>query len=288
MMKKVKQMKNDLKTINVLEVKNLKKEFKIGSFTHTRIIHAVNGIDLEIKEKEIVGLVGESGSGKTTVAKLIARLYNPTSGRFLLNGKEIPKKMSKRELLKYRKHVQMIFQDPFSSLNPLHTIGYTLSRPLKVHKIKNERKIEKEIGELLEGCGLTPAGDFINKYPYELSGGQMQRVGIARALAVNPQIVLADEPTSMLDVSIRLDIMNLMLDLKERNDVSYLFITHDLAGAHYMSDRIAIMYAGFIKATLRMSIRPRCPFTKKECTKRLPNMVQIDKDRFVRCVLYYK
>ncbi len=240
-------MQSDYKVENILNVKGLKKEFKIGSFTNVRTVHAVNGVDLGIGQKEVIGLVGESGSGKTTIARLIAKLYDPTDGKIFLNGKEIPHKMNRKALLNYRKDVQMVFQDPFSSLNPLHKVGYTLSRPLKVHKIVNgNNNIKEKIEELLEECGLTPAKDFTNKYPHELSGGQMQRVGIARALAVNPKLILADEPTSMLDVSIRLDIMNLMLDLKEKNGLSYLFITHDLAGAHYMSDRIAIMYAGFL------------------------------------------
>ncbi len=318
---------------NVISVENLVKEFKIGGITHTKTVHAVNGVDLNIGKKEVVGLVGESGSGKTTVARVIARLYEPTSGRIILNGKEMPKKMQRRNLLDYRKHVQMIFQDPFSSLNPLHTVEYTLERPLKVHKIVEGSKRKERLKMLLETCGLAPAEKYIDKYSYELSGGERQRVGIARALAVKPQLILADEPTSMLDVSIRLDIMNLMLDLKEREEVSYLFITHDLAGAHYISDRIAIMYAGHIveigpsddvindpkhpytqllkKAapkpesglkpekidvggevpdltTLPVGcpFEPRCLFAKRECKERLPNMIKVGKDHYVRCLLY--
>ena len=239
-------MQTETRNKTVVKVEKLVKEFRIGSITHTKIVHAVNDVDLEIGEKKVVGLVGESGSGKTTLARVVARLYEPTSGKIILNGKETPKKMGRKELLNYRKHVQMIFQDPFSSLNPLHNVKYTLERPLKVHKMENKAERKDRIKELLEICGLAPAEKFIDKYSYELSGGERQRVGIARALAVKPQLILADEPTSMLDVSIRLDIMNLMLDLKERENVSYLFITHDLAGAHYISDRIAIMYAGHL------------------------------------------
>ena len=255
----------ETKRTTVVKMEKLVKEFRIGSITHTKIVHAVNDVDLEIGEKEVVGLVGESGSGKTTVARVVVRLYEPTSGKIILNGKETPKKMGRKELLDYRKHVQMIFQDPFSSLNPLHNVEYTLDRPLKVHKMGDKAKRRERIKELLEICGLAPAEKFIDKYSYELSGGERQRVGIARALAVKPQLILADEPTSMLDVSIRLDIMNLMLDLKERENVSYLFITHDLAGAHYISDRIAIMYAGHlveIGPSDEVINDPRHPYTQ--------------------------
>lgn len=233
-------------TKSVIKVRGLVKQFRIGTIGRTRIVHAINGIDFEIGEKEVLGLVGESGSGKTTVARVIVRLYEPTGGKIYLNGQETPLRMKKKELVDYRKHVQMIFQDPFSSLNPLHSVGYTLTRPLKIHRIVEKGKIKERVLEILEEAGLIPPQQIYDKYPYELSGGQRQRVGIARAIAVQPQLILADEPTSMLDVSIRLDIMNQMLELKEREGISYLFITHDLAGAHYMSDRIAIMYAGYL------------------------------------------
>jgi peptide/nickel transport system ATP-binding protein len=242
---KVEDKKAEGKKI-VIELKQLVKEFRIGSFTSTRIVHAINKMDLEIGEKEVLGLVGESGSGKTTVARVIARLYEPTAGKIFLNGEETPLRMRWKELLPYRKHVQMIFQDPFSSLNPLHSVGYGLTRPIKIHRIAQGKDVKPKVLSILEEAGLIPPQQIYDKFPYELSGGQRQRVGIARAIAVQPQLILADEPTSMLDVSIRLDIMNQMLDLKEKENVSYLFITHDLAGAHYMSDRIAIMYAGYL------------------------------------------
>jgi len=235
-------MKNEV----VLKVEGLVKEFKIGRFPRVKTLRAVNKVDFEIGQSEVLGLVGESGSGKSTVARVIVRLYTPTAGRLSLDGKEIPRRMGRHTLRTYHKNVQMIFQDPFSSLNPVHTIRYTLSRPLRIHGIARGKALEATIKALLERCGLIPAERYWEKYPYELSGGERQRVGIARVLAVDPKLVLADEPTSMLDVSIRLDIMNLMLDLKDEQGLSYLFITHDLAGAHYMCDRIAIMYAGHL------------------------------------------
>lgn len=234
------------KSDNLLEIDSLYKEFKIGRFKNIKIVKAVNDFNLTLKKGEIVALVGESGSGKTTVARVIARLYEPTKGKMKLYNKEIPKKMSRKNLVEFHRQVQMIFQDPFSSLNPLHSIKYILSRPLLIHNIVNKDKVDQKVIELLEQVGLKPAEQFLNKLPHELSGGQRQRIGIARALSVGPELILADEPTSMLDVSIRLDIMNLMLDLKENKSISYIFITHDLAGAHYMADRLAIMYAGHL------------------------------------------
>ncbi|MEW6047365.1 MAG: ABC transporter ATP-binding protein [Bacillota bacterium] len=231
---------------SLLRAERLVKTFRIGRFPRTKTVWAVNGVDLDVMPRQVVGLVGESGSGKSTFARVVARLEAPTSGRILLEGRELPRRMPHRALLAYRRQVQMIFQDPFASLNPVRTVGYILGRPLKVHALARGRDVETRVRQLLEQCGLTPPDRFMERYPHELSGGQRQRVGIARALAVRPRLILADEPTSMLDVSVRLDIMNLLLDLKEREGLSLAFITHDLAAARYMSDRIAVMYAGHL------------------------------------------
>lgn len=249
----------------MFEMENIYKTFGIGSFKNKKTVYALNDVNLHIKEREILGLVGESGSGKTTIARTIARIYQPTDGIMKIDGDSVPAKMKKDELIKYRKKVQMIFQDPFSSLNPLHTVGYILSRPYLVHGLCDKKEVRERVISQLERIGLTPADKVYEKLPYELSGGQRQRIGIARALAVKPRLVLADEPTSMLDVSIRLDIMNLLIDLKEEEQVSILFITHDLAGARYMSDRLAIMYAGFIVEfgnADEVIDNPRHPYTK--------------------------
>ncbi|UYO98930.1 ABC transporter ATP-binding protein [Oceanotoga sp. DSM 15011] len=229
---------------DIVQVENLNKVFKIGKLSKMKTVHAINNISFEIKNNEILALVGESGSGKTTVARILSRLYKRTSGSIKVFNKEIPMKMSKTDELEYRKNVQLIFQDPFSSLNPLHSIYYILSRPYKIHNLCPNNKIRENIINILNTVGLSD--EYLDKLPHELSGGQRQRIGIARALSVNPKLILADEPTSMLDVSIRLDIMNLMMKIRDDFNVSYLFITHDLAGAHYIADRIAIMYAGDI------------------------------------------
>ena len=210
----------------VLQLEGLEKGFRSGR----RSVKAVTDFNLEIKRGEVVGLVGESGSGKSTVARLVAQLHQPTSGTIRLNGQPLPARPTGRALLEYRRKVQMIFQDPFMSLNPTHTVGYALSRPLEIHGLARGRDTAPAVLALLERVGLAPASMWTQKFPHELSGGQRQRVGIARALAVQPALILADEPTSMLDVSIRLDIMNLMLDLRDQEGLSYLFITHDLAG----------------------------------------------------------
>lgn len=228
----------------VFAADDLEKTFKVGGFLRSRQVPAVQGVDFAIGSREVLGLVGESGSGKSTVARLIAKLYAPSRGTMHLGGQAVPGNLRGRELLAYRRRVQMIFQDPFSSLNTVYPVSYILQRPLLVHGLATRQNVREKVRALLERCGLQPAERYIDKYPYELSGGERQRVGIARALAVEPELILADEPTSMLDVSIRLDIMNLLLDLKEQEGLSLLFITHDLAGAHYMSDRIAVMYAG--------------------------------------------
>lgn len=236
----------------ILELDSVCKHFPIRSFgKFGRHVHAMDDVSFSLSRGESLALVGESGSGKTTTASVIARLYGHTSGRIRTAGLDATPFRSRTEELEYRKNVQMIFQDPFGSLNPTHTIRSILERPILIHGLAGPRsgrktRLDGLLHGILEKTGLTPPDEYLRRFPHELSGGQRQRVNIARTFAIKPAIVLADEPTSMLDVSIRMGIMNMMLDLKEEEGVSYLYITHDLAGARYMCQRIAVMYAGMI------------------------------------------
>ncbi len=234
----------------LVNIKNLSKLFPVeaGVFRRAKaFVHAVSKLNLQIHYGESVGLVGESGCGKTTTGKLVTRLIDPTEGSIELNtshGVVDIASLKGKTLKEFRRTVQMIFQDPYESLNPRLTIYDTVAEPLDVQGIGTIREREERVSHLLEIVGLTPASSFLFRYPHELSGGQRQRVAIARALVVNPQFVVADEPTSMLDVSVRTGVMHLMQDLAERFDVTYLYITHDLAVARYMCNRIAVMYLG--------------------------------------------
>jgi peptide/nickel transport system ATP-binding protein len=207
------------------------------------VVHAVEDVSLSLPEAQVTAVVGESGSGKSTLARLLARLILPTSGQLLLDGRQQP--ASGRGRRQYARQVQLVLQDPFSSLNPVHDVRYHLARPLRLHGLgKNGTDLDESIISLLERVALSPADQFIHKYPHELSGGQRQRVAIARALAARPRVLLADEPVSMLDVSIRLGILNLLGDLRERDGLAILYITHDIASARYLADTIIVMYAG--------------------------------------------
>jgi peptide/nickel transport system ATP-binding protein len=208
-----------------------------------QVVHAVENVSLALAEAQVTAVVGESGSGKSTLARLFCRLLRPTSGELLFHGR--PVLSAGRGRREYARQVQMVLQDPFSSLNPVHDIQYHLARPLQVHGLLPPGvSMDDAITGLLERVALTPADQFLRKYPHELSGGQRQRVAIARALAVRPQVLLADEPVSMLDVSIRLGILNLLGDLREQERLAILYITHDIASARYLADTIAVMYAG--------------------------------------------
>jgi ABC-type glutathione transport system ATPase component len=190
--------------------------------------------------------VGQSGSGKSTIARLLLRLDQPDSGQILLDGEEMLAREPRRASLRYRRRVQMIFQDPFGSLNPVHSVAYHVARPLLRHHLVPRRELRVQILKLLETVGLEPAEEFIDRHPYELSGGQRQRVAVARALAVNPDLLVADEPTSMLDVSIRMGILRLLARLKQKRRLGILLITHDLASARFLADRILVLYQGRI------------------------------------------
>jgi peptide/nickel transport system ATP-binding protein len=230
-----------------LEVRSLTKRFPVGSGLRNRSqVHAVDDVSFELREGKVTALVGESGSGKSTVARLLARLYEPTDGEVLFEGSDVSRVKRRDDVLRYRSQVQMIFQDPFASLNPVKTIRHHVERPLRIHGVVPSNRVEERVYELLATVGLVPPEDVAKKYPHELSGGQRQRVAIARALAVEPRVVLADEPISMLDVSIRIGILNLMLRLKEEHGIAFLYVTHDLASARYVADDILVMYAGQI------------------------------------------
>ena len=229
-----------------LEVRGLTKHFAVGSTLHRSRLHAVDDVSFELRAGTVTALVGESGSGKSTVARLLARLVEPTDGTVLFEGSDVSRARRRSDDLRYRSQVQIIFQDPFDSLNPVKTIRHHIARPLRIHRVVPSHQIDQRVNELLARVGLNPPDEIAAKYPHELSGGQRQRVAIARALGVEPKVVLADEPTSMLDVSIRIGILNLMRRLTDERGLAFLYVTHDLAAARYVADDILVMYAGQI------------------------------------------
>jgi peptide/nickel transport system ATP-binding protein len=234
---------------SIVEIRDLKKYYPVrmglirSLRTEERLyVKAVDGISFNIQKGEIYGLAGESGCGKTTTGKLILRLFEPTGGKVIFKGQDIFT-LKKREMKEFRRRAQIIYQDPYESLDPRMRIFDFVAEPLIVHNIED---IENKVIDALERAELTPPREFFNRYPHELSGGQRQRVAIARAMILNPDFIVADEPVSMLDVSIRTSILNLMMRLRDDMDISYLYITHDLATARHICDRIGIMYLGKI------------------------------------------
>lgn len=233
-------MSND----NILEVRNIKKHFPIKAGVFQKVVghvKSVDGVSFNIKRGQTFGLVGESGCGKTTIGRTILRLIEPTEGEAILNGKDIFK-MSKKELQKIRPEMQIIFQDPYSSLDPRMPVGEIIGEAVRAHNIVPKEQYREYILKVMEDCGLRPY--HIDRYPHEFSGGQRQRICIARALALNPSLIIADEPVSALDVSIQAQVINLMKELQEKRGISYLFISHDLSVVKYFSDVIGVMYLG--------------------------------------------
>src|SRR5664279_1507366 len=228
----------------ILEARGLSKHFVSGNAFSRRIVRALEDFNVKLYPGHVTALVGESGSGKSTASRLLSRLYEPTAGDILYTGKSVLAEKSRRSLLLYRSRVQMIFQDPFSSLNPIHSVDYHLQRPLQIHRKVQGNSTRPQVLELLNRVALDPPEEYSGKFPHQLSGGQRQRVAIARALAVEPKVILADEPISMLDVSIRIGILNLMAKLRDEDNIAFLYVTHDLASARYFADETMVMYAG--------------------------------------------
>ncbi|MEV5612923.1 ABC transporter ATP-binding protein [Streptomyces sp. NPDC052225] len=249
----------------LLELAGLTRHFKVGTGLTRSLLHAVDDVDLAIGEREIVALVGESGSGKSTLARLVAQVHPPTRGEIRYRGRPLSGMRRRKDRLAYRGAVPMVFQDPFSSLNPAYRVSHGILRGLKLHRpelTSAERQSEAE--RVVEAVGLTPPAEVLSRFPYELSGGQRQRIGFAQALAHRPKLILADEPVSMLDVSIRIGLLNVMADLRATEGVSILYITHDIASARYLSDRIAVMYGGHVVETgptEAVLAAPRHPYT---------------------------
>jgi len=251
----------------LLEARGLTRTFDVGSTfgVRSQTLRAVEDVSFALRPGVVTALVGQSGSGKSTIARLLMRLYTPTTGSILLGGNDVARIRGRRNLRRYRSHVQMIFQDPFASLNPVKRVEHHIARPLRIHRIVRDDQVHARVLELLTAVGLVPPEIIATKYPHELSGGQQQRVAIARALAVEPAVVIADEPVSMLDVSIRLGVLNLILELKERRNLAFLYITHDLASARYVADEVLVLYAGQIVergATDEVLQNPLHPYTK--------------------------
>jgi peptide/nickel transport system ATP-binding protein len=256
----------------VLDVRGLSKFFPVsaggmfGLGGEAKQIHAVEDVTFKLHRGEILALVGESGSGKSTIARLIVRLYPVTAGQIDFQGRNVAGLHGRQALLRYRSQVQMVFQDPFGSLNPVKTIAHHIERPLSIHRqVSGGRARRAMVHELLRTVGLTPPEEVAAKFPHQLSGGQRQRVSFARALAVHPEVILADEPVSMLDVSIRMGILNMMAALRDERQLSYLYITHDLASARYIADRTLVLYAGHLVEAAEseeVMVRPLHPYTQ--------------------------
>jgi oligopeptide transport system ATP-binding protein len=250
----------------LLEVKDLKMHFPVtrGIIFQRRVgtVKAVDGVSFSIKKGETLGLVGESGCGKSTTGRAILQLYRPTAGEVNFNGHDLTK-VRGDALRKIRRQVQMIFQDPYASLNPRMTVGDIIGEPIKVHNLRQGKAVRERVEELLGLVGLNPA--FANRYPHEFSGGQRQRIGIARALAVEPEFVVCDEPVSALDVSIQAQVVNLLEELQDKLGLTYLFIAHDLSVVKHISDRVAVMYLGKVAELAPrdpLYARPLHPYTE--------------------------
>jgi oligopeptide/dipeptide ABC transporter ATP-binding protein len=246
----------------LIEVQHLTKHFvvKQGVFARSGgVVHAVEDVNLQVFKGETLGIVGESGCGKSTTARLIMRLLEPTAGRILLEGRDITH-LSQRELRPLRREMQMVFQDPYSSLNPRKTVGQIVGEPFAIHKTEKDSK--QKVRELLARVGLNP--EHYNRYAHEFSGGQRQRIGVARALALRPKLIVCDEPVSALDVSIQAQILNLLKDLQDELDLTYIFISHDLSVIRQIADRIAVMYVGRVVELAeaeQLYEHPRHPYT---------------------------
>ena len=233
----------------LLEVTDLKKHFPIHKGVFAREVgqvYAVDGVSFHIEHGETLGLVGESGCGKSTIGRTVLKLLEPTSGRIRVRGDDITD-LDSKGMLPYRQEMQMIFQDPYASLNPRMTAGDIVGEPMIIHQVAKGEERADRIASLFARVGLRP--ELINQYPHEFSGGQRQRIGIARALSLNPELIVGDEPVSALDVSIQAQIINLLMDLQEELELSYLFIAHDLAVVEHISDRVAVMYLGLVVET---------------------------------------
>ena len=246
----------------ILKVEDLTRLFRVGGFRSRGLLHAIDEVSFEVAPAEIVALVGESGSGKSTIARVLAGLYPPSSGSFVFEGKS----MGRHENRQVRGDMPMVFQDPFGSINPVLRVGHALNRSLKLHRPELSRaQRQAEAVSLVERVGLTPGEEVLRRYPHELSGGQRQRLGFAQALASKPSLILADEPVSMLDVSIRIGLLNVMRSLRDNDGVSILYITHDLASARYVADRMIVLYAGRIVEqglTEEVIGSPQHPYTR--------------------------
>jgi peptide/nickel transport system ATP-binding protein len=246
----------------ILEVEDLSRFFRVGGLRGKGLLHATDQVSFTVWQGEIVALVGESGSGKSTIARLLAGIYKPSKGEIRFEGSSISKNSDKV----VRGRMPMVFQDPFSSINPVFRINHGLERSLKLHRKGLTKAARKALAvELVEKVGLTPGADVLRRYPHELSGGQRQRLGFAQALASQPSLILADEPVSMLDVSIRIGLLNVMKDLRDHEGVSILYITHDLASARYAADRMIVLYAGqIVEEGLSEEVvaSPKHPYTR--------------------------
>lgn len=247
------------KTI-LLEVRDLVKNFAVEGSDD--VVQAVSGVSFDIRQGETLGLVGESGCGKSTVGRCILRLHEPTGGEVLFEGEDIVG-LEHKKMQILRREMQIIFQDPYASLNPRMTVGSIVSEPLKIHGIGSKGQQDERVAELLSSVGLDPK--YAQRYPHEFSGGQRQRIGIARALALNPKLIICDEPVSALDVSVQAQVVNLLQDLQERLGLTYLFISHGLAVVEHISDRVAVMYLGKIVEICdarELYENPQHPYTK--------------------------
>jgi len=248
----------------LLKAVDLTRHFRLGGLFSKHSLHAVDDLDLSIREREIVALVGESGSGKSTVARLVARVYKPTRGEIYYRGRPLRSLRSRKHQMWYRGEVALVLQDPFSAFHPVFRISHGVMRNLALHRPElNGAERRKEAERVCEAVGLSPK--MLTRFPYEMSGGERQRIGFAQALAVLPKLILADEPVSMLDVSIRIGVLNMMAGLRDREGVSLLYITHDLASARYVADRVMVMYAGHLVEegpTEAVLSSPKHPYTQ--------------------------